>query len=246
MTLNLLVVVCGFLIGFFVISTGGGGAALYLGVLTGLCGLSAAHAVDTSLLTAIPALCFGALSFYRHGNVNVKLARQFLYFALPTVIVASLLARYIPEKIYAPLIGLVLVVLGVQMYFRKVRQTEDIHVDRVKAAYYAILSGLMIGTGGLSGGGVIMAGLLVMGEDMLGTVATSSFILVWTSLIGAVMHMTSGGVSYFYALLLIIGSVAGALIAPRVLSRVNRATFDRICKPVISLIVILMGLQMIF
>ena len=244
MTLNLLVVVCGFLIGFFVISTGGGGAALYLGVLTGLCGLSAAHAVDTSLLTAIPALCFGALSFYRHGNV--KLARQFLYFALPTVIVASLLARYIPEKIYAPLIGLVLVVLGVQMYFRKVRQTEDIHVDRVKAAYYAILSGLMIGTGGLSGGGVIMAGLLVMGEDMLGTVATSSFILVWTSLIGAVMHMTSGGVSYFYALLLIIGSVTGALIAPRVLSRVNRATFDRICKPVISLIVILMGLQMIF
>lgn len=246
MTLNLLVVVCGFLIGFFVISTGGGGAALYLGVLTGLCGLSAAHAVDTSLLTAIPALCFGALSFYRHGNVNVKLARQFLYFALPTVIVASLLARYIPEKIYAPLIGLVLLVLGVQMYFRKVRQTEDIHVDRVKAAYYAILSGLMIGTGGLSGGGVIMAGLLVMGEDMLGTVATSSFILVWTSLIGAVMHMTSGGVSYFYALLLIIGSVTGALIAPRVLSRVNRATFDRICKPVISLIVILMGLQMIF
>lgn len=246
MTLNLLVVVCGFLIGFFVISTGGGGAALYLGVLTGLCGLSAAHAVDTSLLTAIPALCFGALSFYRHGNGNVKLARQFLYFALPTVIVASLLARYIPEKIYAPLIGLVLVVLGVQMYFRKVRQTEDIHVDRVKAAYYAILSGLMIGIGGLSGGGVIMAGLLAMGEDMLGTVATSSFILVWTSLIGAVMHMTGGGVSYFYALLLIIGSVTGALIAPRVLSRVNRATFDRICKPVISLIVILMGLQMIF
>ncbi|MEK1372162.1 sulfite exporter TauE/SafE family protein [Limosilactobacillus fermentum] len=246
MTLNLLVVVCGFLIGFFVISTGGGGAALYLGVLTGLCGLSAAHAVDTSLLIAIPALCFGALSFYRHGNVNVKLARQFLYFALPTVIVASLLARYIPKKIYAPLIGLVLVVLGVQMYFRKVRQTEDIHVDRVKAAYYAILSGLMIGIGGLSGGGVIMAGLLAMGEDMLGTVATSSFILVWTSLIGAVMHMTGGGVSYFYALLLIIGSVTGALIAPRVLSRVNRATFDRICKPVISLIVILMGLQMIF
>ncbi|CDI68583.1 sulfite exporter TauE/SafE family protein [Limosilactobacillus fermentum] len=246
MTLNLLVVVCGFLIGFFVISTGGGGAALYLGVLTGLCGLSAARAVDTSLLTAIPALCFGALSFYRHGNVNVKLARQFLYFALPTVIVASLLARYIPEKIYAPLIGLVLVVLGVQMYFRKVRQTEDIHVDRVKAAYYAILSGLMIGIGGLSGGGVIMAGLLAMGKDMLGTVATSSFILVWTSLIGAVMHMTGGGVSYFYALLLIIGSVTGALTAPRVLSRVNRATFDRICKPVISLIVILMGLQMIF
>ncbi|MEM0512975.1 sulfite exporter TauE/SafE family protein [Limosilactobacillus fermentum] len=246
MTLNLLVVVCGFLIGFFVISTGGGGAALYLGVLTGLCGLSAAHAVDTSLLTAIPTLCFGALSFYRHGNVNVKLARQFLYFALPTVIVASLLARYIPEKIYAPLIGLVLVVLGVQMYLRKVRQTEDIHVDRVKAAYYAILSGLMIGIGGLSGGGVIMAGLLAMGEDMLGTVATSSFILVWTSLIGAVMHIAGGGVSYFYALLLIIGSVTGALIAPRVLSRVNRATFDRICKPVISLIVILMGLQMIF
>ncbi|MCV3755462.1 sulfite exporter TauE/SafE family protein [Limosilactobacillus fermentum] len=92
---------------------------MYLGVLTGLCGLSAAHAVDTSLLTAIPTLCFGALSFYRHGNVNVKLARQFLYFALPTVIVASLLARYIPEKIYAPLIGLVLVVLGVQMYFAR-------------------------------------------------------------------------------------------------------------------------------
>lgn len=71
--LNLLVVVCGFLIGFFVILIGGGGVVLYFGVLMGLCGLSVVYVVDILFLIVIFVLCFGVLFFYCYGNVNVKL-----------------------------------------------------------------------------------------------------------------------------------------------------------------------------
>lgn len=119
---------------------------------------------------------------------------------------------------------------------------EDIYVDWVKVVYYVILFGLMIGIGGFFGGGVIMVGLLVMGEDMLGIVVMFSFIFVWMSLIGVVMYMIGGGVSYFYVLLLIIGFVIGVFIVLWVLFWVNWVIFDWICKLVIFLIVILMGL----
>lgn len=107
---------------------------------------------------------------YRHGNVNVKLAPPVSVLRL-TNRDRSFLVGLHSRKIYAPLIGLVLVVLGVQMYFRRCAKRYPRRPG--KAAYYAILSGLMIGIGGLSGGGVIMAGLLAMGEDMVGTVATN-------------------------------------------------------------------------
>ena len=46
----------GLVIGTFVILFGGGGAAIYLAILTGLFGLNAAKASSTSLVTALPSL----------------------------------------------------------------------------------------------------------------------------------------------------------------------------------------------
>ena len=62
---SLILIFIGFLVGLFVISMGGGGAAVYLGVLTTIVGLEGTEAVSTSLVIAFPALVFGAFSYYR-------------------------------------------------------------------------------------------------------------------------------------------------------------------------------------
>jgi uncharacterized membrane protein YfcA len=70
--LALLSIGYGFMIGVFVSLIGGGGASLYLGVLTSQLGLATAVAVPTSLFVALPALFLGFLTQVRIHNVNFK------------------------------------------------------------------------------------------------------------------------------------------------------------------------------
>ena len=47
----------------------------------------------------------------------------------------------------------------------------------------------MVGIDGLSGGGPIVAGLLLMGLDMINAAATSAYVLIGTSIVGALLHV---------------------------------------------------------
>ncbi len=49
----------GFFAGMLIISLGGGGGAVYVGVLTGLCGIAPDVAASVSLATAIPTTLMG-------------------------------------------------------------------------------------------------------------------------------------------------------------------------------------------
>ncbi|WP_304057730.1 permease, partial [Levilactobacillus namurensis] len=69
----MLVLVYGFLIGVFISLMGGGGAAMYLGVLTSQLGIATAVAAPTSLIVAIPALIFGCITQIRIHNVQFSL-----------------------------------------------------------------------------------------------------------------------------------------------------------------------------
>ena len=51
----LLMVIVGLAVGIFVISLGGGGGAIYLGVLTAIFQLSPGAAAATSIFTSLPA-----------------------------------------------------------------------------------------------------------------------------------------------------------------------------------------------
>lgn len=75
----------GLLIGIFVSLIGGGGASLYLGVLSGQ--LSTATAVSTSLFVALPALFFGTLTQIHIHNVHFKIENQLIIAAVPSIII---------------------------------------------------------------------------------------------------------------------------------------------------------------
>ena len=83
----------GLIIGTFVILFGGGGAAIYLAILTGLFGLNAATASSTSLVTALPSLIIGAIIAPRLAQILAK----------------TKITRYMK-----PTIGFLLVLLGVK------------------------------------------------------------------------------------------------------------------------------------
>ncbi len=56
---------------------------------------------------------------------------------------------------------------------------------------YGSLGGLMVGISGSSGGGPIIAGLLLMGESLFDATATSSYVLAGMCSLGALVHAAS-------------------------------------------------------
>lgn len=218
-------ILAGFVIGVFVLSTGGGGAAIYLGILTSFFHLSAPLAAATSLLTAFPSLCVGAFGHYRAGNIRFKVGNQMMLSAIPATIVGALVSPYIPKNIYTWIVALILMALGIQIlyqrYFSKSNENKPAKNVGTKAAMFGVVSGLMVGIAGLSGGGPIIAGLLLLNLDMIRAAATSAYVLVGTSGVGLLFHLSSGNIQWKLGLSLMIGAIFGAILAPKLLAKME-------------------------
>ncbi|MGX6427685.1 sulfite exporter TauE/SafE family protein [Levilactobacillus yonginensis] len=240
-------VVIGFLVGLLVISTGGGGAAIYLGILTSVFGLAPAVAASTSLVTAFPSLIVGAYGHYRTGQIHFKVGNQMLITAVPATVVGALIAPYIPNRPYTWIVAIILTGLGVQILVKRFLSHNDRPAKHqsAQAAMYGVISGILVGVAGLSGGGPIIAGLLVLGLDMLPAAATSSYVLVGTSLIGLIFHLSANNIDWSIGLSLMIGAVVGAFCAPRLLAHVNPTKLNDYAKPFIGIMLLFMGVRMV-
>ncbi|MFD1470916.1 sulfite exporter TauE/SafE family protein [Companilactobacillus mishanensis] len=242
-------ILIGFAIGLFVLSTGGGGAALYIGVLTTFFHLSAPVAAATSLFTAFPSLCVGAYGHYRTGNIRFKIGNKMLISAIPAAIVGALVSPYIPMKIYTWIVAIILTVLGIQILYsrffsNKKADAKTAHAN-LKTALFGILAGLMVGIAGLSGGGPVIAGLLVMNLDMIRAAATSSYILVGTTGVGLLFHLSTGNIDWKIGVCLMIGAIVGGLVAPKMLAKMDPVKFNNYVKPFIGILLVVMGLHMV-
>ncbi|WP_125711797.1 sulfite exporter TauE/SafE family protein [Companilactobacillus kedongensis] len=240
-------IVIGFLIGVLVLSTGGGGAAMYLGVLTTFFHLSTPVAVATSIFTAFPSLVVGAIGHYRNHNIRFKVGNRMLIAAVPATIIGSLLSPYIPKDIYTWIVAVIFVLLGIQIFiqiFSPSKSKKHSKYDNLKATMFGIISGLMVGVAGLSGGGPILAGLLLLNLDMVRAVATSAYILVGTSGVGLIFHLNNN-INWSIGFSLMAGAILGALVAPRLLAKVDPIKFTTYVKPALAVLIIFMGIKMV-
>lgn len=244
---TVLLILVGLAVGVFVISLGGGGGAIYLGVLTALFQLPPANAAATSIVTALPALVLGSWSYYRKGLINFHLGNRMMIAAIPSIFVGYFISPFIPEKIYKIIIGLILVFLGLQIFYKLYHNApakESKISPQTASVCYGILGGLMVGIAGLSGGGPITAGLLILGAPMAGASATSAYVLVGMSIVGALLHLTGGTIDWHAAGGLILGSLVGSVLAPPVIiwmtKKPHRAFY---VKMFMGLFIIVMGIK---
>jgi uncharacterized membrane protein YfcA len=248
LTSNLILLIAvGLLVGIFVISLGGGGGAIYLGVLTALFNLPPATAAATSIVTALPALLVGAWSYYRRGMIEFHLGNRMLIAAIPSIFIGFWVSPLLPEKLYKLVIGLILAALGIQIIYKTYHQSAKKPTSsKWGSVIYGIIGGLMVGVAGLSGGGPITAGLLLLGVGMANASATSAYVLVGMSIVGALLHLSGGAVDWQAAGGLIIGSLVGALLAPPVIlwltKKPQRAL---VIKLILGVMLIVMGIKTI-
>ena len=232
----------GIVIGMLTILMGGGGGGIYLGILTGVVGLKTARAASTSLVTRPPPLMIGAWSYYRQKKIDVKIGNQMLITAIPSVIVGALVSGDIPAMIYKWLIGLILLALGFNMLFKKASKVKKTpQNDRLKANLCGVLAGLMVGVAGMSGGNVITAGLFLLGLKAFDATATSTYVLVFMSAVGMLFHIAGGSVDWQAGIPLMVGATVGALIAPRLAAYLMKTQFEYYMKPIIGVVLVLLG-----
>jgi uncharacterized protein len=171
----------GFLVGLLVVSFGGGGGLIYVGLLTTFFNIPPAIAASTSLATIIPTMAAGTLSHWKAGNVRLRLGVIMLGGGSLGAIGGSLCSSLLPERCYNKITGAIMLLLSAQMLYSYVKKkkskakTEGTQEGGVSASSlalavaYGLFGGAMSGLVGLSGGGPIIVGLSVLGCGALET-----------------------------------------------------------------------------
>ncbi len=247
MSTIILLAIFGIIVGIITILLGGGGGAIYLGILTGVIGINAASAASTSLVISLPPLIIGAITYYRQGKIDVKIGNQMLFAAIPSVIVGSIISRFIPDSFYKWIIGLIMIALGAKM-FTKSKPKSEIQIDnnnndRLKASLYGCLAGLLVGVAGMSGGAAITTGLFILGLETFNATATSTYVLAFMSTIGMLLHLAGGSIDWAAGLPLTIGAIIGAIIATMLSGSLAKSSASKYIKPFIGLLALLLGIK---
>lgn len=241
--------IVGFVVGLLIISLGGGGGAVYVGILTVFFHIPPGIAASTSLATTIPTTAVGTFSHWKAGNVNWRFGLTMLIGGVAGSIVGSLCSGLLPEDLYNKVTGTILLLLAVQMfvsYLRKKGNTQatertDQKSNVVKAVCFGLLGGVMSGLVGLSGGGPIIAGLMILGCQVLETVGTSVLVLFGIAVTGFITHLGIGSIDWKLVGLLTIGTVCGAFAGPVLLKRADKKKLEKILQPVLFLMIVAMG-----
>ena len=243
--------IVGFIVGLLIITLGGGGGAVYVGILTAFFNIPPAIAASTSLATTIPTTAIGAFSHWKAGNVNLHFGLIMLIGGIFGSIVGSLCSGYLPQNLYNKITGIILLILAIQMlvsFIKKKRQNSDMsngdkskRSSTVKAVSFGLLGGIMSGLVGLSGGGPIIAGLMILGCQALETVGTSVLVLFGIAVTGFLTHLGVGSIDWQLVGLLTIGTVCGAFAGPFFLKKANKKKLEKILQPVLFVMIVIMG-----
>ncbi len=241
--------IVGFVVGLLIISLGGGGGAVYVGILTVFFHIPPGIAASTSLATTIPTTAVGTFSHWKAGNINWRFGLTMLIGGVAGSIIGSLCSGLLPGSLYNKVTGAILLLLALQMlvsYLRKKGDAREIdRADRrsntVKAVCFGLIGGVMSGLVGLSGGGPIIAGLMILGCQALETVGTSVLVLFGIAVTGFATHLGIGSIDWKLVGLLTIGTICGAFVGPLLLKRADQKKLEKVLQPVLFLMIVAMG-----
>lgn len=241
----------GFFVGLLIVSLGGGGGAVYVGILTVFFHISPAIAASTSLATTIPTTAVGAFSHWKAGNVNLRFGLTMLISGAVGSVIGSLCSGFLPQNLYNKLTGIILLLLALQMlvsFLRKrhsgTKAPDSSQIKKssiVKAVCFGLLGGIMSGLVGLSGGGPIVAGLMILGCPALETVGTSVLVLLGIAVTGFLTHLGVGNIDWSLVGLLAVGTTCGAFAGPFLLKRADKKKLEKILQPVLFIMIVVMG-----
>lgn len=250
-----------FPVGILAAMVGVGGGIFVVPILTMVYSLEPKEAIGTSLAMIIFTSVFSTVSYSRQKRIDYKLGLVLAVATIPGAIVGAFAANIINPAQLGLLFGIFLIFVALRMlipyshkhkykkagklWHRKVTDSAGVifeyDSDLKKGGPLSFFGGFFSGLLGI-GGGVVEVPIMhfLMDFPMHLAVATSMFIMIFTSLAGATVHFTLGNVHLEYMILLCIGIIFGTQVGAYASKRVSGKNLKLVFGIVVILISILM------
>lgn len=185
--------------------------------------------------TSIAAIVFTSLSasvaYYRKRAIDLRIGALFIPTAIGGILLGAHLTQVVNPRGLMIAFGIFLLYPISMMITGKTPKEIRFSLKGEAAgarlyAFAAVLgfiAGMASGLFGIGGGTVFVPSLAVfLGLDIVTAVATSLFVMVPTTIVGAVKHWSQGNLHLDLAIPLIVGIVIGAQIGPHISGRIPR------------------------
>ncbi|WP_340113868.1 sulfite exporter TauE/SafE family protein [Maribellus mangrovi] len=255
-SIYLILPLIGFLLGLFGTMLGGGGGFFFLPVLTLIIGAPAQVAVPTSLTATLPIGLVGTIGHFRRGNVDFKTGKVFVLAGIVGALAGAAITGYISSKQLKIAFGVYSILIALNMSFSTWKKKKcEVNGEELKelsplsrifrGSFFGLFAGAISGTFGTSGTAPVMAGLFSMRLSLKMVVGTSLLIILINAMFAIGAHFLVGRIDLTLVGFLTSGSVVGALIGTRWLSRIKVAKAENNIRHVYALVMIVIGILMI-
>ena len=261
--LILLLIGSGFFAGCYGATVGIGGAVVLLPILL----LLFPHATPQTITSVTMGVVFinalsGTVSYAKQKRIDYRNGVWFACATIPGTVFGILVLRFIPQRIFFIIFGMMMLVFSAIIFFRpNAKQSSltsgidnSMHNDfsRMRYSYscnrrlgviLSFIVGFISGLLGIGGGIIhvpVMLYILLIPSHI--AVATSQFMLVFTGFVGTLTHALSGVYTQNWEIILclIIGVIPGAYVGARLSSKMKGQGLMRL----LSLGLVLAGIRL--
>lgn len=223
------------------------------------------QAVGTSTATIVFTSLASTLAYYRQKRIDYKMGLILATTTVPGSSLGAYLTKIVPNEQLGIIFGFFIILVSVQMIFvnsakssvskrevnskswrRRLVDSKGVVFEYKTSVALCFatgfLGGLASGFLGIGGGSVLVPMMnVIIGIPIHVCVATSMFVMVFTSLSGAVTHLYLGNVNPEYAVPLIVGVIFGAQVG----AHLSRKASGKNLKRIFGIVLLLVGLMML-
>lgn len=228
-------------IGILAALIGVGGGFLYVPSLIIIFGLEPRVAIGTSISIILFTTLSGGIAYYRQKRIFFRSAICLIVPSMFCSVLGAWSTTYISDMLLAVIFSLVLLVIGTKMivpklpiisplsfgpyYDEKVRDAFSTEAHNrlyyIHTSTWGAIAGFMSGLTGIGGGVFNVPALVIGGMPVHFAVATSTAVVLCTSISGAYTHLRLGNIALPFTVVFSAGAVIGAQIGARIAPVIN-------------------------
>jgi len=208
--------------------TGASGVSIVVPLLTLFLGFTVHAAIGTSLVVDVVASLAVMVTYYRHGNIEIRSGVWVLIGSVAGAQIGALIAAGLPDSGLGIGFGLGMIVMGVVIWLRSRKTNNEAkpasdelatkpgRIQIVKALLVGVGIGLLTGIMGAGGGMMILFALIfILKFPLHKAIGTSTLIMAITALSGAVGYAIHGEIDILGGIMIGIGAVFGGFVSAK-------------------------------
>lgn len=238
---SLVISIIAFGIGILAAMLGIGGGVLMVPILNQGFQLDMHSATGTSLVVIIFTAFSSSTVYYRQKRIHYRLGVIYAAVTIPGAITGAIISAQLSQSTLQILFGIVMMPVALRMILspKKRRTSSDENQQTGPSEvtellpsltpqqysyglFLGFLAGMASGLLGIGGGAVAVPTLtLVIGLPMHVAVATSSFVMIFTSIAGVTIKIWDKDVAWAYVPWMILGVILGTQVGARIAKRIR-------------------------